>query len=90
MTIYIIAVASGQHPDEIQRTLCEICGDPPDEIDHRLAIEVARALVPSPADIGTSIRNKLSSGTSYEEDVAEYDRKQVQSGVERVPEEPTE
>ena len=47
-------------------------------------------LVPSPADIGTSIRNKLSSGTSYEEDVAEYDRKQVQSGVERVPEEPTE
>ena len=47
-------------------------------------------LVPSPAGIGTSIRNKLSSGTSYEEDVAEYDRKQVQSGVERVPEEPTE
>ena len=40
-------VASGQHPDEIQRTLCEICGDPPDEIDHRLAIEVARALGPA-------------------------------------------
>ena len=37
-------VASGQHPDEIQHTLCEICGDPSDEIDHRLAIEVARAL----------------------------------------------
>ena len=47
MTIYIIAVASGQHPDEIQRTLCEICGDPPDEIDHRLAIAVARALGPA-------------------------------------------
>ena len=40
-------VAFGQHPDEIQRTLCEICGDPPDEIDHRLAIEVARALGPA-------------------------------------------
>ncbi len=35
-------------------------------------------LVPSPSDIGTSIRNKLDSGTSYSEDVAEYDRKQVQ------------
>ena len=40
-------VASGQHPDEMQRTLCEIYGDPPDEIDHRLAIEVARALGPA-------------------------------------------
>ena len=47
MTIYIIAVASGQHPDEIQHTLCEICGDPSDEMDHRLAIEVARALGPA-------------------------------------------
>ena len=40
-------VASGQHPDEIQRTLCEICGDPSDEIDHRLAIGVARTLGPA-------------------------------------------
>ena len=40
-------VASGQHPDEMQRTLCEMCGDPPDEMDHRLSIEVARALVPA-------------------------------------------
>ena len=40
-------VASGQHPDEMQRTLCEICGDPPDEMDHRLSIEVARALGPA-------------------------------------------
>ena len=40
-------VASGQHPDEIQHTLCEICGDPSDEIDHTLAIEVARALGPA-------------------------------------------
>ena len=39
-------VASGQHPDEIQHTLCEICGDPSNEIDHRLAIEVARTLGP--------------------------------------------
>ena len=36
--------ASGQHPDEMQHTPCEICGAPPDEIDHRLAIRVARAL----------------------------------------------
>ena len=42
----IYRVASGQHPDEMQRTLCEICGDPPDEMDHRLSIEVARALGP--------------------------------------------
>ena len=40
-------VASGQHPDEIQYALCEICGDPSDEMDHRLAIEVARALGPA-------------------------------------------
>ena len=37
------------------------------------------ALVPRPPDIGTSIRNGLDSGTSYNEDVAEYDRTQVQS-----------
>ena len=30
-------VASGQHPEEIQHTLCEMCGDPSDEMDHRLA-----------------------------------------------------
>ena len=36
-------------------------------------------LVPSPRDIGTSIRNRLDLGTTYSEDVAEYDRKQVQS-----------
>ena len=40
-------VASGQHPDEIQHTLCEMCGGPSDEMDHRLAIEVARALGPA-------------------------------------------
>ena len=40
-------VASGQHPDEIQHTLCEICRGPSDEIDHRLAIGVARALGPA-------------------------------------------
>ena len=27
--------------------LCEICGDPPDEMDHRLAINVACALGPA-------------------------------------------
>ena len=37
-------VASGQHADEIQHTLREICGDPSDEMEHRLAIGVARAL----------------------------------------------
>ena len=40
-------VASGQHPDEIQHRLCEICGNPSDEMDHRLAIEVAKT--PGPA-----------------------------------------
>ena len=40
-------VASDQHPDEIQHALCEMCGDPSDEMDHRLAIEVARALDPA-------------------------------------------
>ena len=39
-------VASGQHPDQIQHTLCEMCGAPSDEMDHRLAIDVARALGP--------------------------------------------
>ena len=37
-------VASGQHPDEMQHTLCKMCGEPSDEMDHRLEIEVARAL----------------------------------------------
>ena len=36
-------VASGQRPEEIQHTLCEMCGGPSDEIDHRLAINMARA-----------------------------------------------
>ena len=40
-------VASGQHPEEIQKTLCKMCGSQPDEIDHRLAIKVARALGPA-------------------------------------------
>ena len=40
-------VASGQRPDEMQHTLCEICGGPPEEIDHRLAIKVARTLGPA-------------------------------------------
>ena len=39
----VYRVASGQHPEEIQHTLCEMCGEGADEIDHRLAIEVARA-----------------------------------------------
>ena len=37
-------VASGQKPEEMQLTLCEICGGRADEIDHRLAITVAKAL----------------------------------------------
>lgn len=47
-------------------------------------------LVPSPPDIGTSIRNRLDSGASYNEDVAEYARTQVQSRINRVPEAQTE
>lgn len=39
-------VASGQKPAELQRTMCEICAGPSDELDHRLAINVARALGP--------------------------------------------
>ena len=37
-------VASGQKPERIQLTMCESCGDAAEELDHRLAIEVARAL----------------------------------------------
>ena len=37
-------VASGQKPEEMQLTLCEICGGRADEMDHRLAITVAKAL----------------------------------------------
>ena len=43
----VYRVASGQSPDEIQHTLCEVCGDESTELDHRLAIEVARALGPA-------------------------------------------
>ena len=39
-------VASGQKPTELQRTMCETCAGPSDEIDHWLAINVARALGP--------------------------------------------
>ena len=38
-------VASGQKPG-IQVTMCETCGGPAAELDHRLAINVARALGP--------------------------------------------
>ena len=37
-------VASGQRPMDLQVTMCETCGGPAAEIDHRLAINVARAL----------------------------------------------
>ena len=40
-------VASGQHPEEIQHRLCEMCGDSSDEMNHRLAINAARALGPA-------------------------------------------
>ena len=39
-------VASGQKPDQMQVTMCEGCGGAADEVDHRLAINVARALGP--------------------------------------------
>ena len=38
-------VASGQKPG-IQMTMCEGCAGPADELDHRLAINVARAMGP--------------------------------------------
>ena len=39
-------VASGQKPLGIQVTMCEGCGGPAAELDHRLAINVARAMGP--------------------------------------------
>ena len=39
-------VASGQKPGGIQVTMCEGCGGPAAELDHRLAINVARAMGP--------------------------------------------
>ena len=39
-------VASGQKPGQLQVTMCEICDGSADELDHRLAINVARALGP--------------------------------------------
>ena len=39
-------VASGQKPLGIQVTMCEGCGGPAGELDHRLAINVARAMGP--------------------------------------------
>ena len=39
-------VASGQKPERIQLTMCESCGDAAEELDHRLAIEVARTMGP--------------------------------------------
>ena len=38
--------ASGQKPGGIQVTMCEGCGGPAAELDHRLAINVARAMGP--------------------------------------------
>ena len=42
-------VASGQKPPGIQVTMCEGCDGPADELDHRLAINVARAMGPGRA-----------------------------------------
>ena len=39
-------VASGQKPTGIQVTMCQCCGGPAHELDHRLAINVARAMGP--------------------------------------------
>ena len=40
-------VVSGQKPSQLQMTMCEGCGGTADELDHRLAISVARALGPT-------------------------------------------
>ena len=37
-------VASGQKPARIQLSACESCADPAKELDHRLAVAVARVL----------------------------------------------
>ena len=39
-------VASGQKPERMQLTMCGACGGAAAELDHRLSIEVARALGP--------------------------------------------
>ncbi len=40
-------VTSGNHPVVMQHLLCEICGGPHDEMDHRLATEMAKELGPA-------------------------------------------
>ena len=40
----VYRVASGQKPATIQLSMCESCADPAKELDHRLAVTVARAL----------------------------------------------
>ena len=37
-------VATGLSPQQIQKTLCQVCGDPAGELDHKLSIVVASAL----------------------------------------------
>ena len=59
-------------------------------IEHRSDETSHYQLVPSPPDIGTSIRNRLDSGASYNEDVAEYACTQVQSRINRISEEQAE
>ena len=39
-------VAAGLSPQQIQKTLCQVCGDPAGELDHKLSIVVASALGP--------------------------------------------
>ena len=57
-------VASGQHPEEIQHTLCEICGDPAEEMDHRLSINVPP--VPGSAAIrATALHPRRSRAGSF-------------------------
>ena len=37
-------VATGLKPQQIQKTLCQVCGNPAEELDHKLSITVACAL----------------------------------------------
>ena len=50
-------VASGQKPSQLQVTMCEGCAGPADELDHRLAINVARAMDPDALRRAFTIEN---------------------------------
>ena len=50
-------VASGQKLARIQLTMCQMCADPAEELNHRLGIAVARALGPDAVKRAFTIEN---------------------------------